>query len=122
MIMKDVYRRGLTGLDTVGNSIGGRQSSFRTVWVRIKVAVGGLFVIQDADNLPHFYHKAPVIVREEGTLTEEVVSVRATSLLAQGTDLVLTGLSAARLRIRPAARTRAAKIISDCSTSNPRVV
>ena len=116
MTMKNVHIRGLTGLDTVSSNVGGRQSGFRTRWVRNKVAVGSLFVVQDADNLPRFYHKAPVIVREEGTLTEEVVSVRATGLLAQGTDLGLTGLSVGRLRNGSAARKRATKINNDCST------
>ena len=46
------------------------------------MAVGVLFVVQYADDLSRFYHEAPVIVREEGTLTEEVLCVRATGLLA----------------------------------------
>ena len=48
----------------------------------INVAVGVLFVVRSSDDLSRFYHKAPVIVREEGTLTDEVVCVRATGLLA----------------------------------------
>ena len=71
----------MTGLNTVGNDVRGRQSSFRTGWIRIKVAGGVFFVVYDANDLSFFYHEAPVIVREEGTLTEEVVNVRATSLL-----------------------------------------
>ena len=46
-----------------------------------------------------------------------MVVVRATGLLAHGTDLVLTGLSGARLWIGPATRTRATKIIIDCTTN-----
>ena len=42
----------------------------------IKVA-GGVFFVVDADDLSHFYHEAPVIVREEGIL----VCVRVTGLL-----------------------------------------
>ena len=45
MSMKDIHIRGLTGLDTVGNNVEGRQSGFRTGWVRIKVAVGDLVVV-----------------------------------------------------------------------------
>ena len=114
--MKDIQIRRLKGLDTVGNNVRGRQSGFRTGWIRIKVVAGVLFVVQYADNLSRFYHEAPVIVREEGTLTEEVVCVRATGLLAQGTNLVLTGLSGAGLRVTPATLTRATKIISDRGT------
>ena len=46
-----------------------------------------------------------------------MVGVRATGLLAHGTDLVPTGLSGARLWIGPATRTRATKIISACTTN-----
>ena len=82
LTMKDIHIRRLTGLDKVGNSVTGRQSGFRTGWIRIKVLVGVLFVVQYADDLSRFYHEVPVIVREEGTLTEEVVCVRAIGLLA----------------------------------------
>lgn len=74
--MKDIYVRRLTGLNIVSNDVRRRQSSFRTGWIRIKVA-GGVFFVVDADDLSHFYHEAPVIVREEGIL----VCVRATGLL-----------------------------------------
>ena len=43
--MKDIHIRRLTGLDTVGNNVKGRQGGFRTGWIRIKVAVGVLFVV-----------------------------------------------------------------------------
>ena len=59
--------------------------------------IGVLLVVQDVDNLSRFHHEAPVTVREERILTEEVVCERATVLLAEGTDFVLTGLSGARL-------------------------
>ena len=101
--MKDIHIRRLTGLDTVGNNVRGRQSGFRTGWIRIKVVVGVLFVVRYADDLSRLYHEVPVIVREEDTLTEEVVCVRATGLLAQGTDLVPTGLSGAGLGVTPTA-------------------
>ena len=80
--MKDIHIRRLTGLDTVGNNVRGRQSGFVTGWIRIKVVGGALLVVQHADDLSRFYHEAPVIVREEGTLTEKMVGVRATGLLA----------------------------------------
>ena len=79
--MTDIHIRRLTGLDTVGSNVRGRESGFRTGWIKIKVIVGVLFVVQYADDLSRFYHEAPVIVREEGTLAEEVVCVRATGLL-----------------------------------------
>ena len=45
------------------------------------------FVVQNVDDLSRFHHEELVTVREE--LTEEVVCVRATGLLAQGTDFFL---------------------------------
>lgn len=109
--MKDIHVRRLTGLDMVGNNVRGNQSGLRTGWIKIKVTVVVLFIVRDADDLSRLYHEVPVIIREEGTLTEEVVCVRATGLLAQGTDLVLMGLSGVRLRVTPATRTGVTKII-----------
>jgi len=86
--MKYIHIRRSTGGDTVGNNVRGRQSGLRTRWIRIKVVVRVLFVVQYSDDLSRLYHEVPVIVRGEGTLTEEVVCVRATGLLGQGTDLV----------------------------------
>lgn len=80
--MKDIHIRRLTGLYTVGYDIWGRQSGIRNWSIRVEVAVRVWFVVEDANDLSRFYHEAPVIVREEGTLTEEVVCVRATGLLA----------------------------------------
>ena len=81
--MKNIHVRRLTGLNTVGHNVWSRRSGVGNWWMRIEVTAGVLFpVVEDADDLSRFYHEAPVIVREEGTLTEEVVCVRATSLFA----------------------------------------
>ena len=84
MAMKDIHVRRLTGLNTVGHNVWSRQRGVGSGnwWIRIKVTVGVLLIVEDADKLSRFDHEAPVTVREEGTLTEEVVCVRATSLFA----------------------------------------
>ena len=83
---------------------------------------GVFFVIEDADNLSCLDHEAPVIVWEEGALTEEVVGVRATSLLAQVADLVLTGLSGAGLNITSDTRTGTTEIIANRCTEDRGVI
>ena len=84
MAMKDIRVRRLTGLNTVGHNVWSRRSGVGSGkwWIRIEVTVGVLVIVEDANELSRFYHEAPVIIREEGTLTEEVVCVRATSLFA----------------------------------------
>ena len=75
--MKDIHVRKLTGLNTVGHNVWSRSrhSGVGSWWIRIKVTVGVLFVVQDTDDLFGFYHEAPVIVGEEGTPAEKVVCV-----------------------------------------------
>jgi len=80
--MKDIHIRRVTGLYMVGYDIWGGQSGIRNRRIRVEVAVSVCFIVEDANDLSCFYHEAPVIVREEGTLTEEVVCVRATGLFA----------------------------------------
>ena len=60
----------------------GGSGGIRNRRIRVEVAVGVCFVVEDANDLSRFYHEAPVVVREEGTLTEEVVCARATGLFA----------------------------------------
>ena len=74
--LKNIHVRKLTGLNTVGHNIRSRHSGVGGWSIRIEITVGVLFVVQDTDDLFGFYHEAPVIVREEGTLAEEVVCVR----------------------------------------------
>lgn len=70
--MKDLHVRKLMGLNTVGHNVWSRHSGVGSWWIRNKVTVSVLFVVQDTDDPFGFYHEAPVIVGEEGTLAEEV--------------------------------------------------
>ena len=60
----------------------GGSGGIRNRRIRVEVAVGVCFAVEYANDLSRFYHEAPVVAREEGTLTEDVVCVRATGLFA----------------------------------------
>ena len=53
--MKEIHIRRLTGLYTVGYDIWRRQNGIRNWRIRVEVAVGIWFVVEDANDLPRFY-------------------------------------------------------------------